>query len=188
MENYESIYKEFINQGFTNLEAVGAASTIVEFPEIGRVWNSFDTRKVILDVAVNGVKPMNEQQQALINGLSKLTEKETEAYYLYLFEELSLGGVGRRLGIERNPAAKRVNKAKAKLAASHQGPLDWRNDQRIHEALDSLSERRKKCLTLRYIEGFSVSEVAQELDITYFSVKDMTKIAVSQLRIYMKAN
>ena len=46
-------------------------------------------------------------------------------------------------------------------------------DERVLDALDSLPTRQRAALTLRYLDGYSVSEIADALEVTYRAAESL---------------
>lgn len=85
--------------------------------------------------------------------------------------------VARRRLIDRWRRAGRERRRVEKLARQRVVPYDRSdrtgNDERVLHALESLPERQRAALTLRYLDEHSVAEVATMLDTTYRAAESL---------------
>lgn len=65
--------------------------------------------------------------------------------------------------------------------APHERSFDS-DDSRILEALQSLPDRQRAVVALRYLDDFSVSEIAEALSVTYKTVESLLSRGRSSLR------
>ena len=65
---------------------------------------------------------------------------------------------------------------------SSESDEDWLNEISIKEAISNLGEREKQILNLRFIQGKTQMEVAQEIGISQAQVSRLEKGALQQIR------
>jgi len=63
--------------------------------------------------------------------------------------------------------------------------VNWLEKISIREALNKLSNREKKILTMRFFEGKTQMEVAEEIGISQAQVSRLEKAALNHMRKYI---
>lgn len=76
------------------------------------------------------------------------------------------------------------------LESKDNSPLDvfliWETHQDLYHALSSLTKRQREVITLFYIDGMSIPEVAEELGIAYRTVVNTKTYALDKLKVKLK--
>jgi RNA polymerase sigma-70 factor (ECF subfamily) len=103
-----------------------------------------------------------------------------------------LATIARNNAFRYNNASAKINDALSDINAQGDAakPQTEPNDQRarLHQALTELPERYRVPITLRYLEGFSYNEIAQNLGLTDGSLRGLLNRGMKLLRETMSVN